>query len=1124
MDVGNWLRGLRLGQYAAAFQENAVDAETLRKLTAEDLKELGVSLVGHRRKLLEAIAALTDDHVSSIGSRSAVDFWNDDGKERGIETAERRQLTILFCDLVGSTALSAQLDPEDLRKLIHIYHAATAQEVERFGGFIAKYMGDGVLAYFGFPHAHENDAERALLTGLALVERVGQLQHDQAGLAVRVGIATGVVIVGDLIGHGSAQEHGVVGETPNLAARLQALAKPGSVLMDEATRRLVGELFEFRDLGAVEIKGMPAPANIWQLLGTRSVESRFEALHARGLSALVGRDHELGHLIRHWELAKAGEGQTVLVSGEPGIGKSRLAAGLQETVRDHAQITLRYFCSPHHRDSMLYPFIAQLELWAGFVRDDSAPAKLDKLRKLLASLDANSTETISLLADLLGIIDDSVPELSIDSQRKRELTIAIWPDLFKALARRRPLVVIFEDAHWADATSLELLDRAVSKITHLPALLVVTFRPEFQARWVGQSRVSALILSKLPRPESSALIAGITGGKALPQEIVNHIIERTDGIPLFIEELTSMLVESGLLREEQGEYVIEQPMPAMAIPSSLQASLMARLDRLAPVKEVAQIGAVIGREFSYELLAAVARRSDPELKLALDKLTDAGLVFAEGTPPHASYMFKHALVQDAAYSTLLRARKQDLHGRIGYLLAERFPDIKSTQPELLAHHFTEAGLSDAAVDYWRKAGERALDRSAHAEAAAHLTHAVRILGRLPESIERNHRELRLQMALGSTMRALKGHAADETLQVFLRARSLLDETIPLKEQMAVLYGAWTVTVVGGDQVLALEIARQSLALTQNGSDAEAIAFASRMNGIAFWLMGDFEQAVPHLERAVALYEPGSGNVTDLRYSQDHAVWALSVLALALWPLGYPDQAAAAAVRSLKWARAIDHGMSTGFSLSFGSALWGFFSEGPRPGGASAQEALDFCVEHDLRAYISWGKFYCGLSLVRSGEHCAGLELLRAGIAGMDRINFRVLWTAQLGLFAWALGAAGEVKEGLDELSRALVAVDKSGARFFELELHRLRGDLLRCDGILAEAEAEYERAIEIARAQKAKSWELRASTSLARLRIDQGCGTQALELLRPIYSSFTEGLGTRDLQQARILLDSLNGA
>ena len=412
MDVGNWLRGLRLGQYAAAFQENAVDAETLRQLTAEDLKELGVSLVGHRRKLLEAIAALTDDHVSSIGSRSAVAFWNDDGKERGIETAERRQLTILFCDLVGSTALSAQLDPEDLRKLIHIYHAATAQEVERFGGFIAKYMGDGVLAYFGFPHAHENDAERALRTGLALVERVGQLQHDQAGLAVRVGIATGVVIVGDLIGHGSAQEHGVVGETPNLAARLQALAKPGSVLRDDATRRLVGELFEFRDLGAVEIKGIPAPANIWQLLGTRSVESRFEALHARGLSALVGRDDELGHLIRHWERAKAGEGQSVLVSGEPGIGKSRLAAGLQETVRDHAQITLRYFCSPHHRDSMLYPFIAQLERWAGFARDDRPPARLDKLKKLLGSLDATPTETLPFLADLFGIVDESVPALS----------------------------------------------------------------------------------------------------------------------------------------------------------------------------------------------------------------------------------------------------------------------------------------------------------------------------------------------------------------------------------------------------------------------------------------------------------------------------------------------------------------------------------------------------------------------------------------------------------------------------------------------------------------------------------------------------------------------------------------
>jgi len=1119
MDVGDWLKNLGLGQYATAFRENAVDAETLSALTVEDLKELGVVLVGHRRKLLRAIATLSEVDPVSVGPQLGIDEKAD--RDLAVDAAERRQLTILFCDLVGSTALSAKLDPEDLRKLILAYQSAATDEVERLGGFVAKYMGDGVLAYFGYPQAHEDDAERALLTGLALVERIGAVDQNQAGLAVRVGIATGVVIVGDLIGHGSAQERGVVGETPNLAARLQALANSNCVLLDEATRRLVGDLFDFRDLGSLEIKGLPTPTKVWQVLGEKQVESRFEALRAQGLSALIGRENEIGKLLGCWAHAKGGRGQVALISGEPGIGKSRLVAGLQDTLGGQGLNTLRFFSSPHHRDSMLFPFIAQLEIWAGFARGDSPAQKLEKLRTLLSSLGANAPQTLSLLADLLGIADQSTPKLSLDSQRQRELTIGIWPTLFETLSRRQPLLIVYEDAHWTDASSLELLDRVISKIANVPALLVVTSRPEFRAPWKDQESVSYITLLKLPRQESTTLIAGVAAGKSLPREIVDQIIERTDGVPLYIEELTSMLLESGLLRESEGEYVVERPLPALAIPSSLQASLMARLDRLAPVKEVAQIGAVIGREFSYELLAAVARRPDAQLIAVLDQLIEAGLIFVTGSPPHASYMFKHALVQDAAYSTLLRGRRQDLHERIGQVLKARFPEIEATQPELLAHHFTEAGLDDAAVDYWRKAGERALDRSANAEASSHLSQAIRTLARLPESIERNHRELRLQMALGSTMRALKGHAADETLQVYLRARSLLDETISLKEQMAVLYGAYSVAVVGGDRANALEIARQSLALTQHSSDAEAAAFASRMNGIALWLMGAFEESVPHLERAVALYAPGSGNVTDLRYSQDHAVWALSVLALVLWPLGYPHQAAAAAVRSLKWARAIDHGMTTGFSLSFGSALWGCFQDGPQPGGAGAKEALDFCAEHDLRAYISWGEFYCGLSLVRRGELGEGLDLMRAGIAGMERINFRILWTAHLGHFACALGKAGAIKEGLGELSKAFLAVENYDERFFESELHRIYGELLQSDGKQDEAAAEYERAIEIARIQRAKSWELRACMSLAQLRLDQGRKEGAFQTLAPVYSWFSEGLGTVDLRRAKALLELL---
>ncbi|MER8388773.1 AAA family ATPase [Mesorhizobium sp. M1428] len=1119
MDVGSWLRSLGLGQYAAAFEDNAVDAETLRELTAEDLKELGVTLVGHRRKLLAAMATLADRPVSSGN------YTQSENPDRGNGTdgdvAERRQLTVMFCDLVGSTTLSAELDPEDLREVIGDYQAAVTEEVTKLGGFVAKYMGDGVLVYFGYPHAHEEDAERALRAGLALVERIGRLEWRETRLSARVGIATGIVVVGDLIGHGSAQERGVVGETPNLSARLQAMARPGNVLSDDTTRRLVGELFECRDLGAVEVKGLPTPVRAWEVAGLSMIDSRFEALHATRLTPMIGRDEELGLLRRRWERAKTGEGQVVLVSGEAGIGKSRLIAAIQDNVGDDPLTTLRYFCSPHHRDSMLYPFIAQLERWSDFARDDRPAARLDKLKNSVGALPAAPPDTLSLLADLLGIADESIAPVTADPPRKREMMLSLWPRLFEALTRDRPLLVLFEDAHWTDATSLEVLDRAVSQIARLPALLVVTFRPDFQPSWIGQPAVSALSLSRLLPHHTSALIAGVTRGKPLPPEILGHIVHRTDGVPLFAEELTSMLVESGMLREEEEQFVLDQPLPALAIPASLQASLMARLDRLAPVKEIAQIGAAIGREFSYELLAAVARRTDAQLTGALDQLTEAGLVFRRGTPPNASYIFKHALVQDAAYNTLLRARRRDLHARIGHVLEAGFPEIVTSQPELLAHHFAEAGLDDAAIDYWRKGGERALERSANAEAAAHLERAIRQLVTLPESKERNRRELPLQMALGSTTRALKGHAADETLKVYNRARALLDETVPVKQQMAVLYGAWTVPAVRGDWVSALEIARQSFALAQSDDDPEAAAFASRMNGIALWLTGSLEEAVPHLERAVRLYAPGSGNVTDLRYSQDHAVWALSVLALVLWSLGHPDRATEAAVRSLEWARAINHGMTTGFSLSFGSVLWGFFQEGPRSGGADADEALEFCMEHDLRSYISWGQFYCGLAQVRHGEHHNGLELMSAGMAGMDKINFRILWTAHLGHLAWALASAGKVGEAMDVLSKALRAVDQYGERAYEVELHRLRGDLLWQRGAVKEAEIEFCRAVEIARAQKAKSWELRAATSLARLHAERGHSAQALEVLSLVQSWFAEDFDTADLRAARTLLHTL---
>jgi len=612
MNVPGWLKNLGLEQYEAVFRENDIDGSVLSSLTNEDLKDIGVASVGHRRKLLDAIAKLRDG--SSAATVAGPNFGT------SVE-AERRQLTLMFCDLVGSTPLSARLDPEDLRAILGLYHAAVAEEVQRLGGYVAKYMGDGVLVYFGYPRALEHDAERAMRAGLALVARIGGLDAAAGSLAVRIGIATGIVVVGDLIGSGEAQERGVVGETPNLAARLQAMAQPNTVLIDEMTRRLVGDLFEYRDLGAVEVRGIAEPVPVFEVLRPSAVESRFEALRAAALSPLVGRDEEIELLSSRWARAKAGDGQVVLISGEPGIGKSRLAAALQQRLGDEAHTRLRYFCSPHYQDSPLYPFIAQLEHAAGFAREDPPAATLDKLEALLAQAGKVDGEAVGLFADLLGLpAEGRYPPLPGDSQRRREMMLSALLAQFEALAQWRPVLMIFEDAHWADSTSLELLDRTVDRAACLPALLVITFRPEFAAPWLGQPHVSALSLNRLAQRDTAALVRGITAGKRLPPEILDHIVERTDGIPLFIEELTKSLLEGGLLHEEAGGYVLAGPLPPLAIPSSLHASLLARLDRLAPAKQVAQIGAAIGREFSHELLAVVTLRSEAQLTDALDQL------------------------------------------------------------------------------------------------------------------------------------------------------------------------------------------------------------------------------------------------------------------------------------------------------------------------------------------------------------------------------------------------------------------------------------------------------------------------------------------------------------------------
>jgi class 3 adenylate cyclase len=732
--IADWLEKLGMPEYAERFNANGIDVSVLPHLTDQDLKDLGV-LLGHRRKMLAAISKL-----------SGVAAASPEPEPRVQDTAERRQVTVMFSDLVGSTALSARMDPEDLREVISAYQKCVAEAVRRFGGFVAKYLGDGVLVYFGYPQAHEDDAEQAVRAGLELVSAVSGLKAHTV-LQTRVGVATGLVVVGDLIGSGSAQEQTVVGETPNLAARLQGVAEPNMVVIAEGTRRLLGNLFELEDLGAKDLKGIAGPVRAWAALRASTVESRFEALHAGGLTALVGRGEETELLLRCWSLAKSGKGgQVVLLSGEAGIGKSRLTAALLESVAPEPHTRLRYFCSPQHTDSAFYPIIGQMERAAGLLHDDTPQQKLDKLDAVLA-LSSTSPQDAALIAEMLSLSNDGrYPALELTPQQRRESTLEALTAQMEALSQQKPVLMIFEDAHWADPTSLEAFGRAVDRLRTLRVLLLVTFRPEFVAPWVGRPYVTALVVNRLAEREADAIIDRIVGNKPLPASIRQDIIERTDGIPLFVEEMTKAVLEAGSASDAQ-RAVAAVPSPALAVPASLHASLIARLDRLGAAKGLAQIGAAIGRQFSHALLASVVRQPEGEFASALDGLIGAGLLFRQGVPPNATYLFKHALVQDAAYGTLLREQRRTLHARIARSLESQFAAVAESQPELLARHWTEAGLIEKAAGLWAKAGQRSLERSALVEAVEQLTHALGQIAALPATPALRREQIKLQVAL-----------------------------------------------------------------------------------------------------------------------------------------------------------------------------------------------------------------------------------------------------------------------------------------------------------------------------------------------------------------------------------------
>jgi class 3 adenylate cyclase/predicted ATPase len=1124
MDVGGWLRRLGLEQYEASFRENKIDDTVLPRLTAEDLKDLGVGFVGHRRRLLDAVAALRAEASAPTPPLSDAPLAIDKAAK---DTAERRQVTVMFSDLVGSTALSARLDPEDLREVISAYQKCVAETVRHFGGFVARYMGDGVLIYFGYPTAHEDDAERAVRSGLALIDAVATLPAPEP-LQVRIGAATGMVVVGDLVGSGEAQEHDIVGETPNLAARLQGIAEPNTVVIAGATRRLLGNLFELEDLGSKELKGIAEPVRVFAALRASSVESRFEAMHPGGLTDLVGREEELDLLLRRWSKAKLSEGQVVLLSGEAGIGKSRLTAALLERPAIEPHTRLRYFCSPQHTDSAFYPIINQMQRAAGHAHDDSAPVKLDKLDTLLAQSLA-PREDVALLAEMLSLQNDGrYPTLELAPDQRRQRTLEALTTQVETLARRRPLLMIFEDAHWVDPTSLEVLGRIVDRIKTLPALLVVTSRPEFNAPWVGQSHVTSVTLNRLGEREVAAIIARLVGNKELPADVMVEIVERSDGIPLFVEEMTKAVLEA----ENEGEArrtVAVVPSPTLAVPASLHASLMARLDRLGPAKEVAQIGAAIGREFSQALLASVARKSEAELGSALDRLIAAGLLFRQGVPPQASYLFKHALVQDAAYGTLLREPRRALHARIAETLESQFAETTESRPEILAHHCTEAGLTEKAASLWGKAGQRSLQRSALVEAAAQFTRALDQIVTLPSTPTLRREHIKLQVALVTPLIHVKGYAAPETKAAAERARLLIEQAESLGEApedplllFSVLYGFWAASFVAFDGNRMRQLAAEFLSVAEKQSIPVPRMVGHRNMGVTLLAIGEIQESLVHFDKALALYDPSEHRQLATRFGQDVRVAILFYRSQAHWVMGYPERAVADAACAIQEAREIGQAATLIPALTLTSLSYSLCGDYERA-NAQVDEVITLADEKGALFWKIGGNLLKGCILALTSKPSDAIRMITFGVTTW-RSTGATVW---LPIFLIGLATAHAELNQLDDAWRcvdeALTTIERTNERWCEAEVNRVAGEIVlkvaRPDA--GKAHAYFERALATARKQGARSWELRAAMSTARLWRDQGKQNEARELLAPVYDRFTEGFDTLDLREAKTLLDKL---
>ena len=1045
--------------------------------------------------------------------------------------AERRQLTVLFCDLVDSTVLATQLDPEDLREVVRAYQETCAKVIARFDGHIAQYLGDGLLVYFGYPLAHEDDAQRAVRAGLGIVEALGQLntrleREQGVQLAVRLGVHTGLVVVGD-VGGGTRQEQLALGETPNLAARLQGIAAPNTLVISATTLQLLGGFFACQPLGAPLLKGQAQPLAVYRVLYESMARSRLEAVGSTGWTRLVGREQEIGLLVERWAQVKEGMGQVVLLSGEAGIGKSRLVQVLQAHVASEPQAWLTPCqCSPYHQHTALYPLIELLERVAlRFEREEAPAQKLRKLEGFLVQYGLPLAEAVPLLAAVLSLpLPADAAPLAGSPEQQKQRTLQTFLTMLGRIAAQQPVLFVMEDLHWADPTTLDLLSLLVDQGPTARILALWTFRPDFTPPWTGRAHLTQMTLPRLPRHQAMEMTGRVAHGKALPAEVVAQVVAKTDGVPLFVEELTKMVLESGLLEEREDRYVLTGPLPPLAIPATLHDSLMARLDRLVTVKSLAQLGATLGREFSYVLLQAVAPWDEETVQRGLHQLVAAEFLYQRGVPPQATYTFKHALIQDVAYQSLLRSTRQQHHQRIAQALEAQFPETVETQPELVAQHYTAAGCTEQAVIYWQRAGQHASDRSAYLEAISHLNAGLELLKSLPETPEHAQHALTLHVALGTALLVTKGQAAPEVEHAYTQARALCQQVGETPQLVPILFGLWRFYIARPQFHITREIGDTLLRLTHHTDDPALAVIAHYALGTTWLFLGALPAARTSLEEGIVRYTPAQRRVPVFRIGVDLGVGCRVYAAITLWLLGYPAQA----LTRIHEALALAHELAHSYSLAWawvGAAIVSQLRRDVPAVHEQAEAAVMLSTEQGFPLWAAYGTSLRGWVLAMQGQGEEGVAQVRQGIVASRTTGAALFSPFYCTMLADVATNLGHTDDGLQALAEAHTLVEQQEERWWEAEVSRLQGVVLlrQPETPQTETEACFQRALDVARRQEATSLELRAAMSLSRLWQQQGRRDEARELLAPIYGWFTEGFDTADLQEAKVLLAELAG-